>query len=109
MKYTLAIVALLNTVSAERPVWSLRSVNDHRTDAGVQKLMEIIQLNKLMPETHNQVPSFNLNLTLLTLPIPMMISSKPLTTLLVKAEWKVEVSTIELFHQDSQVILMIFS
>ena len=37
MKYTLAIAALLGLVSAEEPVWSLRSVNDHRTDAGVQK------------------------------------------------------------------------
>ena len=37
MQYTLAIAALLATVSAERPVWGLRSVNDHRTDASVQK------------------------------------------------------------------------
>ena len=37
MKYTIAIAALLNTTSAERPVWGLRSVNDHRTDATVQK------------------------------------------------------------------------
>merc|ERR1719263_113793 len=37
MKFTIAVAALLATVSAERPVWSLRSVNDHRTDAGVQK------------------------------------------------------------------------
>ena len=37
MKYTIAIVALLSAVSAERPVWSLRSVNDFRTDAGIQK------------------------------------------------------------------------
>ena len=37
MKFTLAIVAILGSVSAAAPVWSLRSVNDHRTDAGVQK------------------------------------------------------------------------
>lgn len=37
MKYTIAIAALLSVVSAERPVWSLRSVNDHRTDSQVQK------------------------------------------------------------------------
>ena len=37
MKYTLAIAALLSVASAERPVWGLRSVNDHRTDAGIQK------------------------------------------------------------------------
>jgi hypothetical protein len=32
-----ALVALLGFVSAEAPVWSLRSVKDHRTDAGIQK------------------------------------------------------------------------
>ena len=37
MKYTFAIAALLAVVSAEEPVWSLRSVNDHRTDQQVQK------------------------------------------------------------------------
>ena len=37
MKFTIAIVALLSTAAAERPVWGLRSVNDHRTDATVQK------------------------------------------------------------------------
>jgi hypothetical protein len=37
MKYTIAIAALLSVASAERPVWSLRSVNDFRTDAGIQK------------------------------------------------------------------------
>ena len=37
MKFTIAIAALLATAAAERPVWGLRSVNDHRTDAGVQK------------------------------------------------------------------------
>merc|ERR1712166_1082817 len=38
MKFTIAIVALLcNLAAAERPVWGLRSVNDHRTDAGIQK------------------------------------------------------------------------
>jgi hypothetical protein len=36
MKYTLAIAALLAVVSAEEPVWSLRSVNDHRTDSQLQ-------------------------------------------------------------------------
>lgn len=37
MKYTLAIAALLGATSAVAPVWSLRSVNDHRTDSTVQK------------------------------------------------------------------------
>ena len=37
MKITIAIAALLATVAAERSVWGLRSVNDHRTDATVQK------------------------------------------------------------------------
>ena len=37
MKFTIAIAALLATAAAERPVWGLRSVNDHRTDAGIQK------------------------------------------------------------------------
>jgi len=35
MKFAVAL--LLATVAAERPVWGLRSVNDHRTDASVQK------------------------------------------------------------------------
>ena len=35
MKFAVAL--LLATASAERPVWGLRSVNDHRTDASVQK------------------------------------------------------------------------
>lgn len=37
MKLSIAVAALLATVAAERPVWGLRSVNDHRTDAGIQK------------------------------------------------------------------------
>merc|ERR1712166_873326 len=37
MKFTIAVVALLSTAAAERPVWGLRSVNDHRTDSKVQK------------------------------------------------------------------------
>lgn len=37
MKFTIAVAAVLATAAAERPVWSLRSVNDHRTDAGIQK------------------------------------------------------------------------
>jgi len=37
MKYTVAVCFLLGLVSAEEPVWSLRSVNDHRTDSQVQK------------------------------------------------------------------------
>merc|ERR1712216_559717 len=37
MKISIAVAALLATVAAERPVWGLRSVNDHRTDAGIQK------------------------------------------------------------------------
>ena len=27
---------LMGVISAEEPVWSLRSVNDHRTDSGIQ-------------------------------------------------------------------------
>jgi len=39
MKYTIAIAALLGLTSAYEgeKVWSLRSVNDHRTDSGIQK------------------------------------------------------------------------
>ena len=37
MKYTFAIAALVGLIAAEEPVWSLRSVNDHRTDSQVQK------------------------------------------------------------------------
>ena len=37
MNYTFAIAVLLGLVSAEAPVWSLRSVNDHRDDQAVQK------------------------------------------------------------------------
>ena len=37
MKFTIAIAALLATAAAERPVWGLRSVNDHRTDSEIQK------------------------------------------------------------------------
>merc|ERR1719454_1437443 len=35
MKFAFTL-AVLGMVSAEEPVWSLRSVNDHRTDAGLQ-------------------------------------------------------------------------
>mmetsp|Transcript_18506 Transcript_18506/g.31679 ORF Transcript_18506/g.31679 Transcript_18506/m.31679 type:complete len:215 (-) Transcript_18506:113-757(-) len=37
MKYTLAVAVLVGLVAAEEPVWSLRSVQDHRTDSQVQK------------------------------------------------------------------------
>ena len=37
MKFTFAVAALIGLVSAEEPVWSLRSVNDHRTDSQIQK------------------------------------------------------------------------
>lgn len=37
MKYTIAVCFLLGLASAEEPVWSLRSVNDHRTDSQIQK------------------------------------------------------------------------
>jgi len=37
MKYTIAVAFFLGLASAEEPVWSLRSVNDHRTDSQVQK------------------------------------------------------------------------
>lgn len=36
MKYTLAVAMFIGLVSAEEPVWSLRSVQDHRTDSQVQ-------------------------------------------------------------------------
>jgi hypothetical protein len=35
MKFNLAVAAILSAVAAEAPVWSLRSVNDHKTDSGV--------------------------------------------------------------------------
>ena len=37
MKYTIAVAFLLGLASAEEPVWSLRSVQDHRDDQAVQK------------------------------------------------------------------------
>jgi hypothetical protein len=37
MKFTLATAVIIGFVAAEEPVWSLRSINDHRTDAGLQK------------------------------------------------------------------------
>jgi len=37
MKYTIAIAFLFGLASAEEPVWSLRSLKDHRTDSKVQK------------------------------------------------------------------------
>lgn len=37
MKYTIAVATFLGLASAAEPVWSLRSVNDHRTDSTVQK------------------------------------------------------------------------
>lgn len=36
MKYA-TLAMLLGVISAEEPVWSLRSVNDHRTDSAIQK------------------------------------------------------------------------
>ena len=36
MKYTIAVAVFVGLVSAEEPVWSLRSVNDHRTDSSLQ-------------------------------------------------------------------------
>ena len=36
MKFTYSIVVFLGLVSANEPVWSLRSVNDHRTDSTIQ-------------------------------------------------------------------------
>jgi len=36
MKYTLATAMFIGAISAAEPVWSLRSVNDHRTDSTVQ-------------------------------------------------------------------------
>ena len=37
MKYTIAVAVFVGLVSAEEPVWSLRSVNDHRTDSTLQQ------------------------------------------------------------------------
>ena len=37
MKYTIAVATLLGLVSAEEPVWKLRSLQDHRIDAQIQK------------------------------------------------------------------------
>ena len=37
MKYTFADDVLFGIASAEEPVWSLRSVQDHRTDAQLQE------------------------------------------------------------------------
>jgi hypothetical protein len=37
MKSTFAVALLIGAISAAEPVWSLRSVNDHRTDSEVQK------------------------------------------------------------------------
>ena len=36
MKYTIAVAFLLGMAAAEAPVWGLRSVKDHRTDANFQ-------------------------------------------------------------------------
>ena len=37
MKFTYAIAVFLGVAAANEPVWSLRSVNDHKTDSGIQK------------------------------------------------------------------------
>ena len=37
MKFTFAVAVFLGVASAAEPVWSLRSVNDHRTDSAIQK------------------------------------------------------------------------
>ena len=37
MKLSFAVAALLGFVAAEEPVWSLESVQNHRTDSGIQK------------------------------------------------------------------------
>lgn len=37
MKFTATLAMFLGVISAEEPVWSLRSVNDHRTDSTIQK------------------------------------------------------------------------
>ena len=36
MKFTYAIAAFLGVAAANEPVWSLRSVNDHKTDSSIQ-------------------------------------------------------------------------
>ena len=36
MKFTYAIAVFLGVAAANEPVWSLRSVNDHKTDSGIQ-------------------------------------------------------------------------
>ena len=57
MKFTIAIIALLSAVDAkkEMPVWSLRSTNDFRTDAGIQKAYgdhSVSQANSRDPQSH---------------------------------------------------------
>ena len=37
MKYTIAVATFVGLISAAEPVWSLRSVNDHRTDSTLQQ------------------------------------------------------------------------
>lgn len=37
MKLSLAVACLLGLVAAEEPVWSLESVQNHRTDSTIQK------------------------------------------------------------------------
>ena len=37
MKFTYAIAVFLGVAAANEPVWSLRSVNDHKTDSAIQK------------------------------------------------------------------------
>ena len=58
MKFTIAIITLLSTAAAERPVWSLRSVNDHRTDSQTQKAYgdaSVAAANSRDPQTSSLV------------------------------------------------------
>ena len=74
-----------------------------------KRLMETTQHLKLMEETHNLQPSSNLNLTLQTLLIPMMISFKQVIIYQAKVAKSVVEFMIELFQLDSMLIQMISS
>ena len=58
MKFTYAIAAFLGVAAANEPVWSLRSVNDHRTDSVTQKAYgdaSVAAANSRDPQTSSLV------------------------------------------------------
>ena len=59
MKVTLATAFLAGLVSAEEPVWSLRSLNDHKTDASVQN-----QYGNVSTESANARPPYRSHVVL---------------------------------------------